>query len=73
MIFSLTGCQIAVASVERQAVTGLQTVPGEGEAQLINKQEGVVVGFSFLIDLTFLNGKEVLLPYCKEIVSLVEY
>ncbi len=34
---------------------------------------GNVVGFSFLVDLTFLGGKEVLKKYSENIKSLVEY
>jgi adenine phosphoribosyltransferase len=42
-------------------------------AELVTKKGGEVVGFSFLVDLTFLDGKEVLTPYCDNVVSLVEY
>ncbi|MEO0896885.1 MAG: adenine phosphoribosyltransferase [Bacteroidota bacterium] len=42
-------------------------------AQLIKELGGEVAGFSFLIDLSFLNGKEKLLPYSDQVDSLVVY
>ena len=42
-------------------------------AELVSKKGGEIVGFSFLVDLTFLNGQKVLKPYSDNIVSLVEY
>lgn len=42
-------------------------------ADLITKSGGDLVGFSFLVDLTFLKGSERLSPYSKNIVSLVDY
>ncbi len=41
-------------------------------AELV-KQFGEVVGFSFLIDLTFLNGKEKLKTYSSNIHSIITY
>lgn len=45
----------------------------EASAQLIEKCGGVVAQFSFIADLTFLNGKEKLSPFTPEIQSLVNY
>lgn len=45
----------------------------EAAAQLINKCEGNVRGFSFLIELSFLEGKKKLYSYTDEIHSLVSY
>ena len=42
-------------------------------AELITKKDAQVVGFSFLVDLTFLNGDETLIPYCEKIISLIQY
>ncbi|MDX2002761.1 MAG: adenine phosphoribosyltransferase [Chitinophagales bacterium] len=42
-------------------------------AELVLKEGGQVAAFSFLIDLTFLNGKEKLKAYTNNIVALVEY
>ena len=42
-------------------------------AELIQKQGGVVAGFSFLIELGFLNGRDHLKKYTGEINSLVKY
>ena len=42
-------------------------------AQLVQSLDGVIYGFSFLIDLTFLKGKEQLSQYSKNIDSLVAY
>lgn len=42
-------------------------------AALIEKLNGKVVGFSFLVDLTFLKGGEKLKDYSDNIVSLIEY
>lgn len=42
-------------------------------AELIKKQGGEVAGFNFLIDLTFLNGKDMLTPYTENISTLVAY
>ena len=45
----------------------------EAVAKLIKDQNANVVGFSFLVDLAFLNGKDVLSKECPNIYSLVEY
>jgi adenine phosphoribosyltransferase len=42
-------------------------------AELVLKEGGIVSAFSFLVDLTFLNGKQRLLPYTENVVALVEY
>lgn len=42
-------------------------------AELIRKQKGVVVGFSFLVELSFLNGKEKLNSYAQNTHSLITY
>lgn len=42
-------------------------------AELIKMQEGNVAGFSFVVDLTFLNGSETLNKYSKNIFNLVSY
>lgn len=45
----------------------------EAAAHLINRLEGEIAGFSFIIALNFLNGKEVLKSYKGEILTLIEY
>lgn len=42
-------------------------------AELIKKQGGTVAAFSFLIELSFLNGMDRLKPYGANVVSLVTY
>ncbi|MBL7953681.1 MAG: adenine phosphoribosyltransferase [Flavobacteriales bacterium] len=42
-------------------------------AELIQKQGGTVAAFSFLIELSFLNGMDRLKPYGAEVVRLVTY
>jgi adenine phosphoribosyltransferase len=42
-------------------------------AELIRMQGGTVVAFSFLIELSFLQGVERLRPYNSEIIRLVTY
>jgi adenine phosphoribosyltransferase len=42
-------------------------------AELIRMQQGTVAGFSFLIELSFLQGVERLRPYHAEIVRLATY
>ncbi len=42
-------------------------------AELIKKQGGTVASFSFLIELSFLNGMDRLKPYKADVVSLVTY
>lgn len=41
--------------------------------KLVEKAGGSVACFSFLVSLDFLDGKEKLMPYSKEIFSLVNY
>lgn len=45
----------------------------KGSADLITKQGGDIAGFSFLIELNLLNGREYLMPFDKPIISLVRY
>ncbi|GGF02145.1 adenine phosphoribosyltransferase [Chishuiella changwenlii] len=45
----------------------------EACAKLINKCGGKISQFSFIVDLTFLNGKDKLTPFTEEIISLTEY
>lgn len=40
-------------------------------AQLVQQQGGNVAAFSFVVELDFLKGREILSQYCGEIVSLV--
>ena len=42
-------------------------------ASLVEKLEAEVVGFSFIVKLSFLNGKDRILPFCEEICTLVKY
>lgn len=42
-------------------------------AQLIEKEEGIVAGFSFLIELNELKGREKLVRFETPIISLVRY
>ncbi len=46
---------------------------GAAAASLIEKCGGNVVGFDFLVSLDFLNGKEKLTPFTKEIKALINY
>lgn len=45
----------------------------EAAAQLIQKQEGILVGFAFVIELSFLEGRKMLDKYNTEVWSLVTY
>jgi len=42
-------------------------------AQLVTKQGGNVAGFNFLIELSFLEGREMLKEYSENITTLVDY
>jgi adenine phosphoribosyltransferase len=42
-------------------------------AELVKMEGGTVSAFSFLVDLSFLNGKQRLLKYSENVVALVEY
>lgn len=42
-------------------------------AKLVEQLHAEVVGFSFLIDLTFLNGQEALKPFSSEVHSIIHY
>lgn len=46
---------------------------GAAAAHLIEKCGGNVVGFDFLVSLDFLNGKEKLYPFTKDINALINY
>ena len=45
----------------------------EATAELIRKEDGFVAGFSFLVELGFLNGKEKLKKYSEDIACLINY
>jgi adenine phosphoribosyltransferase len=45
----------------------------EAAVKLIQMQHGNVAGFAFVVELEFLKGREKLLPYSSEIISLVNY
>jgi len=42
-------------------------------SELIREMGGVVAGFSFLVELSFLEGKQRLTPICDSVVVLAEY
>lgn len=42
-------------------------------SELVKKCDGLVAGFSFLVELSFLNGKETLIPYAEDVHSLISY
>ena len=42
-------------------------------ASLVKKLEAEVIGFSFIVDLTFLNGRDKISSFCNEIFTLVTY
>lgn len=42
-------------------------------SQLIQKLGGIVTGYAFVISLDFLHGRERLLPYSSEVISLIGY
>lgn len=46
---------------------------GVAASELVKELGGNIAGFSFIVDLTFLNGDEKLLPFSENIISLVEY
>ena len=45
----------------------------EAAAKLVEMQGGEVVGFDFLVELGFLNGREILSPYCQNIHNLAAW
>jgi len=45
----------------------------EAAAELITRQGGKIVGFDFIINLSFLNGAEKLKKYSEEIHSILNY
>lgn len=42
-------------------------------AELIQMQKGEVAGFAFIVNLDFLNGKQVLKKYSDQLISLITY
>jgi adenine phosphoribosyltransferase len=42
-------------------------------AELVKMLKGKVAAFAFVISLDFLNGKKIITPYSKKIISLVHY
>lgn len=42
-------------------------------SQLVKQLGGQIAGYAFVVNLSFLAGKERLLPYSKHIISLVDY
>jgi len=42
-------------------------------SELIQEMGGVVAGFSFVVELGFLNGRERIAPVCDKVVALAEY
>lgn len=42
-------------------------------SDLIQEMGGVVAGFTFVVGLNFLNGKERIAPLCDKIITLAEY
>lgn len=42
-------------------------------AELIQKQGGIVTGFSFLIELEFLKGRDQLTKYSDQVIALLKY
>ena len=45
----------------------------EAAAELITSQGAEVVGFSFVVELSFLSGKDILTKYSKNIASLIKF
>ncbi|MDB5149867.1 MAG: adenine phosphoribosyltransferase [Mucilaginibacter sp.] len=42
-------------------------------SELIKEMGGVIAGFSFVVGLGFLNGKERIIPICEKLVVLADY
>ena len=42
-------------------------------SELIKEMGGIVAGFSFVVGLGFLNGRERILPVCNKVVVLADY
>ena len=42
-------------------------------SELIQEMGGIIAGFSFVVGLGFLNGRERLAPVCDHIVVLADY
>ena len=45
----------------------------EAAAELITRQGAEVVGFSFVVELSFLKGRDILVKYSKNIKSIINY
>ena len=45
----------------------------EATSLLIQKMKGEIAGFSFIISLDFLKGKDLIKPYAAKVVALAEY
>ena len=45
----------------------------EAAAELITRQGAEVVGFSFVVELAFLSGRDILTKYSKNIDSLIKF
>ncbi len=45
----------------------------EATSLLIQKMKGEIAGFSFIISLDFLKGKDLIKPYADKVVALAEY
>ena len=45
----------------------------EAAAELITRQGAEVVGFSFVVELSFLKGRDILKKYSKNIKSIINY
>lgn len=42
-------------------------------AHLIGRQQGIIAGFSFIVELDFLKGRDLLLPISSNIVSMANF
>ena len=56
-------------------VDDLLATGGTAEAaiHLVNELQGTIVGLAFLVELTFLKGRERLRPYGAEVFSILQY
>ncbi len=45
----------------------------EATSKLIEKIGGIIAGYTFLVSLDFLNGKEKVIPFSSNIISLIHY
>jgi adenine phosphoribosyltransferase len=42
-------------------------------SELIQEMGGIVAGFAFVVELSFLNGRQRITPVCDKVVALAEY